>query len=72
MIAYSVNVPEYRKLFFQEFLETIGAKYEEVQEKEFCLSTQQKHILDSQDNIPLSEYVLADDFIKELKQEYAL
>jgi hypothetical protein len=73
MIAYSVNIPENRQIFFQEFLEMIGTKYETlVQKNDFFLSAEQKRILDSQDDIPLSDYALAEDFIKDLRKEYAL
>ncbi|MDR1877334.1 MAG: hypothetical protein LBQ84_06885 [Flavobacteriaceae bacterium] len=38
----------------------------------FKLSDEQKKILDSQDNLPLSEYQDNDEFIAELKKEYGL
>jgi hypothetical protein len=36
----------------------------------FSLNSEQKYILDSQDEMPLDKYIPAEDFIKNLRKEY--
>ncbi|MBS9766940.1 MAG: addiction module component CHP02574 family protein [Flavobacteriaceae bacterium] len=55
--------------------EEIKAKYPNISEEnleEFVLSDEQKKLLDAQEFLNESEYQDSDEFIKELKKEYAL
>lgn len=72
MTTFNVSIPDNKISFFLEFLELIGAQYKKEKEDIFVLSEQQKKILDSQENLMLSEYQDNDEFIKELKKEYGL
>jgi hypothetical protein len=53
--------------------EKMKEKYHIVDDKEvFRLSNEQKNILDSQDDLPVSEYQDNNEFVVELKREYGL
>ncbi|WP_447951800.1 hypothetical protein [Chryseobacterium koreense] len=72
MTAFNVSIPDNKISFFQEFLDMIGARYEKTEDYDFVLSDEQKKILDSQEDLPLSEYQDSDEFLEELKKEYGL
>ncbi|MFC0346034.1 hypothetical protein [Epilithonimonas hispanica] len=72
MTTFNVSIPDNKTSLFLEFLELIGAQYKNEKEEIFELSEKQKKILDSQENLPLSEYQDNDEFIEELKKEYGL
>ncbi len=72
MTTFNVSIPDNKISFFQEFLDMIGARYEKTDDNGFVLSEEQKKILDSQDDVPLSEYQDNDEFLDELKKEYGL
>lgn len=72
MTTFNVSIPDNKTSFFQEFLDMIGAQYEKTDDNGFVLSEEQKKILDSQDDVPLSEYQDDDEFLDELKKEYGL
>lgn len=71
MTTFKVTIPNNKKTFFLELLKLMGAQYEE-QEVDFKLSKQQKHLLDEQENLDISEYQDHDEFLKELRKEYGL
>lgn len=72
MISSGIDISDDRQSFFQESLEIIGAKYEKkmYEKNGFSLNSEQKYILDSQDEMPLDKYIPAEDFIKNLRKEY--
>lgn len=72
MISYNVSIPENKELFFQEFLEMIGAQYKKEEEIDFELTQEQKQILLQQENISLDQCINAEDFYKEMKKKYDL
>lgn len=69
MTSFSVIVPEDKVSFFKELLTLLGTEYTEYKD-DFVLSDKQKAILDSIDKIPLGEYTSADEFYKEIEEEY--
>lgn len=72
MISYNVSIPENKELFFQEFLEMIGAQYKKEEEIDFELTQEQKQNLLQQENISLDQCINAEDFYKEMKKKYDL
>lgn len=72
MTTYNVSIPDNKNSFFLEFLELIGAQYTKEKDDFFELSEEQKKILESQDNLEISEYENSDEFLNKLRKEYGL
>lgn len=72
MTTYNVSIPDNKNAFFLEFLELIGAQYEKEPDFVFELSDEQKKILDSQRELPLSDFQDNDEFLSELKKEHGV
>nr|WP_314495791.1 hypothetical protein [uncultured Chryseobacterium sp.] len=72
MTTYNVSIPDNKNSFFLEFLELIGAQYKKEKDDFFELSEEQKKILESQNNLEISEYESSDEVLNKLRKEYGL
>ncbi len=68
----NVNLLDAIKNMYQGNPMTIKIEIDEDTQPVFTLSENQKYILDSQKDLPLSYYQDADELLKELKETYGL
>jgi ABC-type transporter MlaC component len=71
MITYNVLIPDNKQQFFQEFLELIGADYQQ-NNQEFFISDEQKKILDERLKEDKTNFISARESLNQLRKEYGL
>jgi hypothetical protein len=71
MTSFKVSVPDNKTSFFIEFLELIGASYQNTS-SDFELSEEQKQMLLSQNEVPLDQCQDAETVYEILKKKYEL
>ncbi|MFC6266881.1 hypothetical protein [Frigoriflavimonas asaccharolytica] len=71
MTTFNVSIPENKIPFFKEFLNLLGADYEEKNEI-FELSNQQKQILDERLKADKKDFIPAREALNKLRQKYEL
>jgi hypothetical protein len=71
MITYNVIIPDNKQQFFQEFLELIGANYEQ-NNQEFFISDEQKKILDERLKEDKTSFISARESLSQLRKKYGL
>jgi hypothetical protein len=75
MASFTVNIPNSKIAFFKSLLENLGFTYEEVSQKDYAISEEQKLILEER----ITEYEQAlnankkvEDVIKNLQNKHGL
>jgi len=71
MTSFKVSVPDNKTSFFIEFLELIGASYQNTS-SDFELSEEQKQMLLNQKEVPLDQCQDAETVYEILKKKYEL
>lgn len=71
MTTYNVSIPESKNDFFLEFLELIGAEYEQT-ENDSILSDEIKKMLDDRLKTSKEKYVPARKAIQNVRKKYGL
>jgi hypothetical protein len=71
MATYSVIIPDNKQVFFQEFLDIIGANYEK-NDVEYQLSDEHKNILDQRLKESKTSFISAREALSQIRTKHGL